>query len=393
MSLQDLPPELFKLIADPLRTCDYLSLCLTSKRLLYLTRPLLYKTARLNLSKWTWDESESSVPGTPRYRDQIIRDRFFRTLSKNRQFAEFITSLEIISDPQKLKDTPRLTSIIHLLRASVHLLHISLERHEDGHESLPLELLDAIPTTLVSLKIVDRPLEVKELAYLFSRLRLLTQLDFSRADFSRMEADLTYDVALPQSFRTLDLTIVDYSFPPFFASLIANSPNLKEYKGAFYSTRFLVLLDLSRLTTLILISMTGTVDRESLSDSARPKSMEEVTFKLRQLVEKAPNLRRLKVYLGYYYGCFDNSLPAVSILHYLPPTLKELALVGYASDTLFFTTLDLLRYLASPLRSPNVLSLQLHAYHERDRVVELCEDRRIILGFVFGNEGWKHWKL
>ncbi|GAA5987760.1 hypothetical protein JCM5350_005354 [Sporobolomyces pararoseus] len=396
MSLQDLPPELFELVAEPLRTRDYLSLCLTSKRLLHLTRPLLYKTVRLTMSHRMWDESESRVPGAPRYRDRFIRNRFFKTFSKNRKLAESITSLEVISDPEKLNDTPRLSWIITLLKESVNLLHLSLERPRLGCETLTSELLDAIPATLVSLKIVNRPIDVMQLAQLVSRLPRIIELDFSHAEFVRLSPGTIINVSLPQSFRVLDLAVVEHSWLPFYASLIAKAPNLEKHTGAFCSTRFVLLLDLSRLTSLFLISMTGEKFLNQSSANERPRSMEEVTFKLRQLVEKAPNLRKLKVYLGYYCGSFDSSLPTISILHHLPPSLEELALVGYVSETLFFTTIDLLRYPISPVRSPNLLSLEVHEEYGEDRVRQLCGDRGI--RFVAWDsrsriEPWKNWKL
>ncbi|GAA5964389.1 hypothetical protein JCM3765_006400 [Sporobolomyces pararoseus] len=379
MSLEAVLLEVFKLIVDPLETKDYLSLCLTSKRLLHLTRPFLYKSISLNLSEEYWYDLTSDFKEV-KSRDKTARDCFFRTFSQLPELASFITSLELRADPSLFNRFSLLPSMVSFLQNAKNLQHLSLSRHQTGRGYFSSTLLDAIPSSLTSLKIGYQPMEEEEVTRLFGRPIALTNLDISEM---RPERFVSLDAKLPRSLIKLKLPALDRLWCPFHETVVNNLTRLEDFNGCFYATRSLVALDFSKLTSLVLVSP---FDHGSFG---RPSSMAQVTSELKPLLNKAPNLLNLVVNFGYFCGGFDHSRPSPSIIHHLPLKLKRLSLAG----SYFFEDRDFLRYLSSSARSSRLSRLALPLrWHEvaREDVKELCSIRGIQLEYIDWNTPEDH---
>ncbi|GAA5993251.1 hypothetical protein JCM5350_007298 [Sporobolomyces pararoseus] len=363
---------------------DHLSLFLVSKKI----RSYAQSTIRLHSELViTWSGHVGSrLDGGSAFIDEQARNWFFRVVKRDPHLLSYLTSLSLLIDPSTCNETTRVgQATIRLLSGAVRLSNLKLTRpHVTGSGSLSFAILDAIPFSVTRLELGGSPIGQMGLEHLLISHSLIGTLDLTRTgiiEFEKEEEGLRF----PSSLKVLEFPKHDYSWHPFLQSFLNAAEALTVYSGCLFSARYLLSLDLSCLTSLTLSSPDLMPFRpHTYNFGSRPRSMAETTSTLAALLDKAPELLKLDVNLAFFCDFFDHTIPPVSILTHLSPKVQRLSVKG----SHFFTNRDLLRYLASPTRSPrlSILCLPIKEGEEKDEnVLDLCRDRGIKVTFY----GWR----
>ncbi|GAA5996234.1 hypothetical protein JCM5350_006997 [Sporobolomyces pararoseus] len=372
MSLNNLPIEIFHLTAGSIDTRDHLNLFLVSKKIRSYAQSSIQLELELTI---TWkgqlksqQETEVQVSDDPR------RDRFFQGVETSPHLLSYLTSLTLVIDPSIYDKTSRLgQATIELLKGAVRLSTLHFTRpHLTGSGSLSFAIFDAIPSSVTRIVLEGSPINMKGLEYVLTACPSIRTLDLARSGIIEFDkSDQEEDLRFPPTLTTLKLP---HYRGPWYHSLnmiLCATTNLTTYSGWFFSARCFNSLALSRLTSL---SLTAFHEYDS-----QQRTTAEVNSTLVALLDKTPGLVKLHIDLGYYFNRVDHTVPPVAIIDHLPTKLHTLSIQGNT----FYTNHDLLLYLASPARSPQLSRLCLPGGNrgEDEDIKERCQDRGIRVTF------------
>jgi len=257
MSLDTLPLELLHQIARVpyvLRQPDFLSLSRVSKRLLPFARSHLYRSVRLFISAAWFDEKRDDFDRVGP--EKFTRDLFFRTITDAPHLASKITTLSLIIDPKSLEASWNVCQgnyditdkTIEFLRACINLTNLTLERPGGtGDGDTPFEIIYAIPTTVRTFRIRNRPVGPLGLARLLSHLSSLFELDLSQSTTIELEQTR---LPVPGTLTVIRLPGEDTKLFPFLREIVDAIPSLRSFDGPPASLEMLIRRPLEPLKQL-----------------------------------------------------------------------------------------------------------------------------------------------
>ena len=343
MSLDTLPLELLHQIARVpyvLRQPDFLSLSRVSKRLLPFARSHLYRSVRLFISAAWFDEKRDDFDRVGP--EKFTRDLFFRTITDAPHLASKITTLSLIIDPKSLEASWNVCQgnyditdkTIEFLRACINLTNLTLERPGGtGDGDTPFEIIYAIPTTVRTFRIRNRPVGPLGLARLLSHLSSLFELDLSQSTTIELEQTR---LPVPGTLTVIRLPGEDTKLFPFLREIVDAIPSLRSFDGPPASLEMLIRRPLEPLKQL---TIRGFVD-----PSRDQVSYDQLLLKIVTVIRGARTLQQLSIQLGPGYGSgYGDSDPAIELIRVLPRTIEKLDLCGPG----LYSTATLLTFLGS----------------------------------------------
>jgi len=405
MSFATLPPELQEDIIADLKKPDLASLCLVSKSLLHLARPLLYRSVDFDLDSWqrvqldvalemqmtilpeedpvgVMDETKAGFDER-----EYRQNKLLETLEAHQDWEDFVQEVNLDLDVS-VEGHPLAPQLGRLLSSCQTLQTLSIRTaYHDATDSF---LLEHIPPSLLSLNLDRSKLPAAFVLRLLDKLSLLETLSLGE-DAGNGLFPLSPDHPVPRLDRLRFLTLaLGFRGRSFFSVITSSSNSLSTLVVDFMGVQTLVPERLSFITNL---SIRGEVET---SNGSWAGYSENLASDLVQIFKGCQSLRYLNIRAINLYSQAEpiEHSETLKILHHLPTTLQTLVLesLDFSSDYLF-------DYLSSPqvhLRRFDCSRLIREEYRRdafgptsydeesEDRIEEICEAVNIHLNWIGG---------
>jgi len=406
MCFTTLPPELQEEIIIDLEKPDLYSLCLVSKSLLHLARPLLYRSVELHLDSWQraqedvardmWmscdgeedavefmDKAKADFEGREYHRNKLIK-----TFEAHQDWKKFVQKVTIDFNVSA-EGSSQASQLGRLLSSCPNLRTLAI--NSAYHNATGSFLLQHTPPSLRSLDFEYSQLPAEFILRLLNKLPLVEILSLAD-DKTEGLFPLVPNQSIPRLDRLRSLTLSHpFRGPSFFSAITSSTNSLSTLSADFIAVQALLPKRLSTLTTL---SIFGRFEPSYTRYGDYPK---DLASNLIRVFKGCQSLRYLKIAFTDPYGRSSvvSTFQTSKILHHLPQTLQTLVLKSldfskeYLLDFLSSSHKRLSQFDCSRLSEGGDDLLELlgpTSFDEEgeDKIEEICEARGIRLSWIGG---------